>query len=95
MGVLDSRKTYNNLKKKGFVDADGKSKDHIRVEFWHNGKLTRCRTKLSHNGQELNDYLISQMSKQISLSKSQFVDFAECKLKESDYVEILKSKKII
>lgn len=95
MAVLDSRKTYNNLKKKGFIDADGKSQDHVRVEFWHDGKLTRCRTKLSHNGQEINDYLISQMSKQISLSKKEFIDFAECKLTHSEYIEILKAKNLI
>ncbi len=95
MATLDSNKTYKAMCKKGFHDAENKSKDHIRVEFWHEGKLTRCRTKFSHNGQELNNFLIGEMAKQVELSRVQFIDFAKCTLSEEQYVSILKSKKII
>jgi len=81
--------------KKGFQEASNKSVDHKRIEFWHKGKLTRCRTKFSHNGEEINDWLISQMSKQVSLSKKQFIEFAKCTLSQDMYVEILKEKNII
>lgn len=95
MSPLDSNKTYRALCRKGFMEAENKSKDHKRVEFWHNGKLTRSRTKFSHNGQELDDYLIREMSKQIYLTKKQFVSFAECTLSEAQYVEILKSQNVL
>jgi len=92
MPALDPRKTLNNLKKKGFADAKNKSKDHIRLEFWHNGKLTRAHTKFSHNFQELNDFLIGQMSKQLCLSRRQFIDLSECPLNQKDYQKILKDQ---
>lgn len=95
MSPLDSRKTYNNLLKKGFRESTTKSKDHKRVEFWYNGKLTPSRTKLSHNGEELVDYHIREMAKQTYMSKKQFVDFANCSLSEDQYIELLKTQKII
>jgi len=95
MATLDSNKTYKAMSKKGFQDVENKSKDHIRVEFWHEGKLTRCRTKFSHNGQELNNFLIGEMAKQVELSRLQFIDFAKCTLSQEQYVLILKSKKIV
>ena len=92
MPVLDARKTLNNLKKKGFVDAANKSKNHIRLEFWHNGKLTRSHTKLSHNNQDLNDFLITLMSKQVCLTRKQFIDLAESPLDQKEYEDILKQQ---
>ena len=45
MSVLDPKKTYRNLKKKGFVDSITKSKDHKRLEFFHEERLV-LSTKL-------------------------------------------------
>ncbi|MFA7380593.1 MAG: hypothetical protein WC150_09040, partial [Bacteroidia bacterium] len=90
MSALDSKKTFKALCSKGFVESEHKSKDHKRIEFWYNGTLTRCRTKFSHNNQELNDYLIREMSKQTYLTKKQFTDFAKCTISELEYIEILK-----
>lgn len=81
--------------KKGFQEATNKSVDHKRIEFWYDGKLTRCRTKFSHNSEDIGDWLISQMSKQVSLSKKQFIEFAKCTLSQEGYIKILKEKKII
>jgi len=36
MSVLDPKKTYKNLKKKGFVDSINKSSDHKWVDFFIN-----------------------------------------------------------
>ena len=69
MKVLDGKVTYKTLLKKGFTDALNKSKDHKWVEFWHGGKLTRVKTKLSHNGEDINDFLIGQMAKQTYMTK--------------------------
>jgi hypothetical protein len=95
MSPLDAKKTLQNMLRKGFVETINKGKDHKRIEFWHNGKLTRARTKLSHNDQELNDYLIGMISKQICLSRAQFVKFAICHMSESDYIEALRSHNYI
>ncbi|HLP51135.1 MAG TPA: hypothetical protein VK154_09655 [Chitinophagales bacterium] len=95
MSPLDAKKTLKNLKSKGFVLAKHKSDDHIWIEFWHKGKLTRVKTKISHSSKELNDYLIKCMSNQTYLSKSEFVDLATCPLSHEAYIAILKTKKII
>ncbi|HSH65815.1 MAG TPA: hypothetical protein VLB84_08460 [Bacteroidia bacterium] len=92
MPTLDHVTTLSNLKKKGFTEPENKSKDHIRLEFWHEGKLTRAKTKLSHNKQDINDFLISAMSKQICLTKKQFLEFAKCTISQAEYIEILKGQ---
>jgi hypothetical protein len=92
MAALNSRKTLKNLIKKGFKDAEHKSDDHKRLEFWHEGKITPINTRFSHNSQDIDDYLISRMSKQLRLSKDKFKQFAECSLSELDYINLLKSQ---
>lgn len=95
MAPLDADKTLKSLLKKGFQKSMYKSNDHIWVDFWHEGKLTRIKTKLSHNHQELNNFLIKQMSKQTYMNTKQFIAFAKCDLSEQDYIEILKAQQII
>ncbi len=88
--ILDGDKTYKALKKKGFIDATNKSKDHKWLEFWYEGKLTTIKTKFSHNDQELNNYLIKQISTQIHLNKEQFKEYVSCSISEEQYIEIVK-----
>ena len=38
MSVLNPRKTYKNLKKKGFVDSVSRSDDHKYLELFHDGR---------------------------------------------------------
>ena len=89
MGALDAKKTEKNLRKKGFEEAINKSPDHIRLEFFYEGRMI-VNTKLSHNGQDLDDYLIKQMAKQCGLNKIQFKDLATCPLSQEEYLSILK-----
>lgn len=94
MAVLDAKKTYKNLKKKGFVDSPSKSDDHKYLELYHDDKLV-LYTKISHGEKDLDDYLIKQMSMQCKLSKSEFADLANCPLSEREYLEILAEKGLI
>lgn len=95
MAVLDGKKTYKAMCSKGFKEAARGSKDHKRIEFWHDGKLTRSRTMFSHNNQDLNDSLIGMMAKQVKLTKQQFIQFAECTLTQEAYVEILRGQNLL
>ena len=95
MSVLDRKKTIRNLKKKGFIESESKSKDHIWLDFWNEGKFTTIRTKVSHSGKDLYDFHISEMAKQIYLKKSEFLDFVNCPLSEDEYVEILKNLEFV
>lgn len=89
MAVLDAKKTYKNLLKKGFDDAGNKSSDHKWLELFHNGKLI-LHTKISHGETDLGNYLIKQMSQQCKLTKDEFMDLANCPMAKEQYFEILK-----
>lgn len=88
--VLNSKKAYKNLKKKGFKDSKDYSNDHKYLEFHYNGKMI-LYTKLSHGSKkDLNNYLIKQMSTQCKLSKQDFADLVNCPLSAEMYIEKLK-----
>lgn len=93
--VLDSKDTYQKMLQKGFIKAPSKSPDHKWIEFWYDGKLTRAKTKFSHNGQDINDFLISQISKQICLTKGEFLKFIQCTISVDAYANILKERKFL
>ena len=94
MSVLDPKKTYKSLKKKGFTDTITKSVDHKRLEFFHNKKLV-LSTRLSHHSKDLGDYLIKQMSFQCHLDKNEFIDLANCPLSKEEFLEILEQKDLL
>jgi len=89
MTTIKVRDIVNSLTKKGFVQSEG---DHTHLIFWCNGKKTQIRTKVSHGGSEVDDYLINLMSIQINLEKKQFVDMVNCPFTLEDYLKELRSK---
>lgn len=92
MATIDSTKTRNNLLSKGFQESNS---DHKRLEFWYEGKFV-LNTKISHGpSHDLNEHLIHQMSKQCLLTKQEFLNLANCPLKEKDYLQILNKKQAL
>ena len=94
MSVLDAKRTYQNLKTKGFVDSKRKSADHKYLELYHEGRYV-THTKISHNSGDLDNYLIRQMSFQCKLDKAEFIDLATCPLSKEDYLNILDKKGLL
>lgn len=95
MAVIDSKKTYKNLKKKGFVDSINHSPDHKYLEFYFQNKLI-LYTKISHGGKkDIGDFLIKQMSTQCKLNKQQLIDLANCPLSKDQYCELLKEQQLL
>lgn len=94
MSVLDPSKTYKNLKKKGFVEAKTKSIDHKRLELFNDGKFV-LSTKLSHNNQDIGNYLIHQMATQCHLGRNEFIDLAKCPLSKDEFFKILEHKGLL
>lgn len=94
MSVLDSRKTFTNLKKKGFVEEENKSPDHKRLVLEHKGKFV-ASTKISHNGQDIGDSLIKHMHLQCHLSKQEFLDLAKCPMSKEQYFKILSDQGLL
>ncbi|MCX6259076.1 MAG: hypothetical protein NTW49_14420 [Bacteroidia bacterium] len=91
MSTLDSKKTYQNLKKKGFTDSPNKSADHKYLDLFHKGKYV-AHTKFSHGNNEIDNYLIKQMSFQCKLDKNEFINLAKCPLSKKEYFDILDRK---
>ena len=91
--VRDPKKVRQNLLKKGFIEKQGTK--HILYKFEPYGIMTEIQTKMSRNDQDLNDYLLDQMKKQLYLDKKDFFDFIDCPLSEADYIKILKNKNIL
>ncbi|TZF84059.1 hypothetical protein FW774_11490 [Pedobacter sp. BS3] len=91
MAVLKDKKTRQNLLKKGFVNSDS---HHHFYEFWHNGTLI-AKTRTSHNGQDIDDYLIKSMSQQCKVDKDFFKAFAKCTKSQNDYINELIKNNII
>ena len=93
MTVFKSRKVVSSLKRKGFVEEP---RDHMTYTLCdENGKLTTIWTKVSHNGQDINKYLIKQMSNQTRLSKEDFEDLINCPLSKEMYYKKLRDKGLL
>ena len=82
--VIDSKKTFSKLKKKGFIEAPG---DHKFLQYYHNGILV-LSTKISHGAtHDIRDSLISKMANQCMLDKKDFLDLINCPLSSEEYIE--------
>jgi predicted RNA binding protein YcfA (HicA-like mRNA interferase family) len=88
MATLDPRKTLNNLLSKGFQQDN---KNHKFLRFSVKGKMV-LHTKISHNSGDLDNYLIKSMASQCKLTKSQFIDLAQCPLPGQEYLNILEKQ---
>lgn len=92
MTAINANKVESSLKRKGFIQEPG---DHRYFYFYYNGELTDIRTKTSNCKQDINDYLISQMSKQVHLSKKDFVKLVTCTLSKEEYEKKLIEKNLL
>ncbi len=94
MGKVYSGRTIEAaLLKKGFLkESDG---DHIRYYFPNKARTDWVvRTKISHGmqGKTIDSWLLTQMARQLHLTKAQFLELIDCTLSEEDYREILKTQ---
>ena len=75
------------LCKKGFRRDDG---DHIYLIYWNiSGKKTMKKTKMSHGSSHktISHPLLAEMSRQVGLSKKQFLELIDCSLDQKGYEE--------
>lgn len=76
------------VQKLGFEKTE--SHHHI-YRLWLDGMLA-ARTYISHGERQLSPYHISQMSRQMRLTKEQFVDAIMCPLGQEEYYHILREE---
>ena len=93
MAQIDRRDIESGLQSKGFRKLNSKHKIYY---FFHNGKKTSIRTKLSHGSsyKVYADKLLNLVKKQLHLdTTSQLKELCYCPLSEADYIRLLASKK--
>ncbi len=76
------------LQQKGFQKETG---DHQHYIYWNrSGKKTMKRTKMSHGSSHktIGDSLLSQMARQIGLTKKSFLELIDCTLDQNGYEAI-------
>jgi hypothetical protein len=71
------------------------SKHHRVLTFLENGKETRAYTYLSHGNKDYGDKLLSEVAKQLYLSKIELLKLIDGKMTQEEYEGILRIKGII
>jgi hypothetical protein len=86
--TLERANIQQALQRKGFEVHDT---DHIILTYVHKGKKTPLRTKMSRGskGRTLGDPHLGWMSRQLRLTKKQFMQLVECTLDQATYVAIM------
>jgi hypothetical protein len=79
----DRLKVQQALIRKGFEQDD--THHHYFVYRTEEGLLTPIRTRTSHSGKTLDDYLLGAMAKQCRLDRGQFLELVDCPLSRTDY----------
>ncbi len=83
--TFPTRLVRSALLAKGFVERDG---DHEYFHFRAPGR-TKTFTKISHGAREVEDNLITQMARQMRLTRKQFAEFVECTMTGEKYSELM------
>lgn len=88
MPSLKKDTVIRNLTKKGFVREE---RDHTYLYYVRlDGKKTAIRTKISHGSKsDITSGLISAMAHQCHLPTPKFKEFAECKIDQQQYEQLL------
>lgn len=78
-----------NLTSKGFKTIEG---DHVFLVYHRlDGLKTPIRTKVSRGSshRDISDPLLSQMAKQVKLTKPRFLELVDCTLDQASYEQLV------
>jgi hypothetical protein len=91
----DKAKVESSLRAKGFRTEEGDH--HFFIFYTHDGLKTPVYTRTSHSPKykSIGDPLLSAMSKQCHISKSEFLNLVDCPLSYGAYEALLKKNDII
>ena len=76
-------KAEAGLLNKGFRPTE--THHHRFIYYSKAGKKSPINTKSSHNGQDLDDYLLGAMAKQTRLDRDEFIDLIDCPMSRDAY----------
>ena len=83
----DKREVEQALRRKGFVQDER----HHHMFFYRTlqGQFTAIRTRTSHSGKTLDNYLLKQMAKQCHLEAEDFLRLVDCPLSRVSYESLI------
>ncbi|MDP2997639.1 MAG: hypothetical protein Q8N47_09130 [Bryobacterales bacterium] len=75
------------LLRKGFVKVE--ASHHTMFWLVAAGRRRGIRTRLSHGQRKVDDSLLSDIARELHLSKRDLLRFIQCEISHDDYVELL------
>lgn len=87
MSEIHARVVTSALLKKGFVRIE--APHHTMFWLVVAGHRRGIRTRLSHGQRRVDDWLLSEMAKQLHLSRADLLRFIECQIGLDEYVELM------
>jgi hypothetical protein len=95
MTALKANTVCKALQKKCFVIKSGRN-NHLRFVFCtKEGLKTRVTTYMSHNHQDIDDYLVKNMAAQVRLSKSEFAEMVSCSLGYDELIKLYEEQGLV
>ena len=86
MAIVKRKDLEAALLRKGFRRA---SNHHNHFWFYYRGRKTRIKTFTSHGKREYDDWLLTQVKKQLRVTKNQLMDLIKCPMSEEEYTQHL------
>lgn len=77
----------NALVNKGFERVEGKH--HTMFRLIVSGSRTAIRTRISHGQRRVDDWLLSEIARELHLSKQELLRFVECEIDHEHYVGLM------
>lgn len=84
------RLVETGLQNKGFRLEQ--SHHRFFIYYTQQGEKTAVRTRTSHGGSELDDYLLGNMAKQCHVTKAIFLELVDCTLDQASYEQQLSDR---
>ena len=84
---LDPKKIIRSFKKKGFLIENGTKHNKVIYE-----KSKAITTAMSKGSGQLGSVLISMMSRDLHITKDQFIDLVNCPLSKEELFQIYNEK---
>jgi hypothetical protein len=75
------------LVSKGFDRSQGKH--HTMFHLTAYGRRTSVRTRLSHGGRRVDDWLPSQIARELHITKRELLRFVKCEIGEQEYLDMM------
>jgi hypothetical protein len=87
MTEVHARIFSNALVNKGFERVEGTH--HTMLRLVVSGVRTSVRTRISHGQRKVDDWLLSEIAKELHLSKRELLQFIGCEIGFREYVALM------